>query len=99
MVVEALWNRVFEMALTSNIVSDFFMPRDHSRVGALRFAPVCSSVCPSVPHALQYRVCVINSSHSFNGSFEALYIFVDIMKMCMWRFGGDKIFFDRIMAF
>ena len=34
MVVEALWNRVFEMALTSTIVSDFFMPRDHCRVGA-----------------------------------------------------------------
>ena len=38
MVVEALWNRVFEIALTSTIVSDLFMPRDHSRVGALRFA-------------------------------------------------------------
>ena len=30
MVVEALWNRVFEMALVSTIVSDFFMPRDHA---------------------------------------------------------------------
>ena len=69
MVVEALWNRVFEMALTTTIVSDFFMPRDHSRVGALRFAPVCPSVCPSVRHALQYRVCVINSSHSFQWVF------------------------------
>ena len=49
MVVEALWNRVFEMALTSNIVSDFFMPRDHSRVGALRFVPsVRLSVRPFV---------------------------------------------------
>ena len=69
MVVEALWNRVFEMALTTTIVSDFFMPRDHSRVGALRFAPVCPSVCPSVHHAFQYRVCVINSSHSFQWVF------------------------------
>ena len=33
--------------------------------GALRFAPVCPSVCPSLRHALWYRVCVINFSHSF----------------------------------
>ena len=49
MIVEALWKRVFEMALTSTIVSDFFMPRDHSRMGALRFAPsVRLSVRPFV---------------------------------------------------
>ena len=42
----------------------FFCPRDDSQ-GALGFAPVCPSVCPSVRHALRYRVCVINSSHSF----------------------------------
>ena len=49
----------------------FLCPRDESQ-GALRFAPVCPSVClsvrlsvcPSVRHALRYRVCVINSSHS-----------------------------------
>ena len=33
--------------------------------GALRFAPVCPSVCPSVRHALLCRVFVINSSQSF----------------------------------
>ena len=33
--------------------------------GALRFAPVRPSVCPSVHPALRYRVCVINISHSF----------------------------------
>ena len=25
--------------------------------------------------------------------------FVDMMKMCMWSFGGEKIIFDRITAF
>ena len=44
---------------------DFFLcPRDDSQ-GALRFAPVCLSVRLSVCHTLWYRVCVINSSHSF----------------------------------
>ena len=33
MVVGALLNRVFEVALTSTIVSDLFMPRDYSRGG------------------------------------------------------------------
>ena len=33
--------------------------------GALRFAPVCPYVHQSVYQALPYRVCVINSSHSF----------------------------------
>ena len=69
MEVGALLNRVFEVALTSTIVSDFFMTRDYSRGGALRFAPVSPSVSPSVRHALQYRVCVINSSHSFQWIF------------------------------
>ena len=68
--------------------------------GALRFAPVCPSVCPSVRHALRYRVCVINSSHSFNGSFLKPCIAVaDILKMCMWVFGGATINFDRITTF
>ena len=44
--------------------SSFLCPRDDSQ-GALGFAPLCPSVCPSVRHALRYRVCVINSSHSF----------------------------------
>ena len=42
----------------------FCAPSDDSQ-GALRLAPVCLSVCPSVRHALRYRVCVINSSNSF----------------------------------
>ena len=33
MVVGVLLNRVFEVALTSTIVSDLFMPRDYSRRG------------------------------------------------------------------
>ena len=33
MEVGALLNRVFEVALTSTIVSDFFMPRDYSGGG------------------------------------------------------------------
>ena len=65
MVVGALLNRVFEAALTSTIVSDLFMPRDYSRGEALRFAPVC----PSVRHALQYRICTVNSSHSLQWIF------------------------------
>ena len=66
---------------------------------ALRFAPVCPSVCPSVRHTLQYRVCVINSSQFSMGLLKPCLLFVDIMKMCMWSFGGDKINFDKIMAF
>ena len=69
----------------------FLCPRDDSQ-GALRFAPVCpsvclsvrQSVCPSVRHALRYRVCVINSSHSFLWIFLKPCIpVVDILKMCM----------------
>ena len=68
--------------------------------GALRFAPVCPSVRPSVRHALWYRVCVINSSHSFKWIFLKPCIpVVDILKMCMWVFGGARIYFDRITAF
>ena len=105
-------NRLFEMALTSTIVSDILCPRDYSRGGggALTSTIVSDysrgalslllSVRPSVRHALQYRVCVINSSHTFQWVFLKPYIlFVDIMKMCMWSFGGDKIIFDRITAF
>ena len=92
-------NRLFEMVLTSTIVSDFLCPRDYNRGGGealtstivsdysrggIKFAPVCPSGRPSVRHALQYRVCVINSSHSFQWVFLKPYIlFVDIMKMCM----------------
>ena len=85
----------------------FLCPRDDSQ-GALRFAPVCPSDClsvrlsvrPSVRHALWYRVCVINSSHSFLWIFLKPCIpLVDILKMCMWVFGGAKNNFDRITAF
>ena len=101
MVVGALLNRVFEVTLTSTIVSDFFMPRDYSRGrGAFRFAPVCPSVCPSVRQALQYIDCLIKYSHSFQWvCLKSCILFVDIKKMCMWSFGGDKIIFDRITAF
>ena len=93
---------VFEVTLTSTIVSDFLCPVTivGDGGGALRFAPVCPSVCPSVRQALQYRVCLINSSHSFQWvCLKSCILFVDIMKMCMWSFGGDKIIFDRITAF
>ena len=81
----------------------FYAPRDDSQ-GALRFAPVCPSVClsvrPSVRHALRYRVCVINSSHSFLWIFLKPCIpVVDILKFCMWVFGGARINCDRITAF
>ena len=76
-------------------------------VGGIKICPclsVCLSVCPSVRpsvrHALRYRVCVINSSHSFHWIFLKPCIFVvDILKMCMWVFGGARINFDRITAF
>ena len=72
-------------------------------VGGIKICPclsVCLSVCPSVRHALQYGVCVINSSHSFYWIFLKPNIFVlDILKMCMWVFGGARINFDRITAF
>ena len=71
--------------------------------GALRFAPVCPSVCPSVRpsvcHALWYRVCVINFSHSLWIFLKLCIPVVDILKMCMWVFGGARINFDRITAF
>ena len=52
-------------------------------IGALIFAPVCLSVCLSVCHTLQYRVCVINSSHSFLRIFLKPCIpVVDKLKMC-----------------
>ena len=77
----------------------FLCPCDDSQ-GALRFAPVGPSVCPSVRHALQYRVCVINSSHSFKWIFlKPCLPVVDILKMCMWVFGGARIDDDRITAF
>ena len=31
--------------------------------------------------------------------FETLHFAVDILKMCMWGFGGARINFDRITAF
>ena len=31
--------------------------------------------------------------------YEPCILFVDVIKMCMWSFGGDKIIFDRITAF
>ena len=74
-----------------HIQNAFLCPRDHSQ-GALRFAPVCPSVRPSVRHALRYRVCVINSSHSFKWiSSKPCIPVVDILKMCMWVFGGARI--------
>ena len=39
--------RVFEVALTSTIVSDFFMPRDYSQEGGIKICP-CLSLCLSV---------------------------------------------------
>ena len=74
-------------------VSFFLCPHDDSQ-GALRFAPVHPSVYPSVRQALLYRVCVINY-HSFLWSFLKPCIpVVDILKMCMWVFGGARINFD-----
>ena len=58
------------------------------------------SVRLSVRHTLRYRVCVINSSHSFLWIFlKPCISVVDILKMCMWVFGGARINFDRITAF
>ena len=33
------------------------------------------------------------------GLLKHCILFVDIMKMCMWSFGGNEINFDRITAF
>ena len=68
MVVGALLNRLFEVALTITIYSDFLCPRDYSRRGGGALSLLLSvrlPVSPSVRYALQYRICVINSSHSF----------------------------------
>ena len=99
--------KIIQIMETSNTLTLFLCPCDDSQ-GALRFAPVCPSVClsvrpsvcPSVRHALRYRVCVINSSHSFKWIFLKPCIpIVDILKMCMWVFGGIRMKFDRITAF
>ena len=77
----------------------FYAPHDDSQ-GALRFAPVCPSIYPSVCHALRYRICVINSSHSFKWIILKPCIpVVDRLKMCMWVLDGARINFDRITAF
>ena len=74
-------------------------PRDDSQ-GALRFAPVRPSVCPSVRHALRYRDCVIKSSYSFGWIFLKPCIpVVDILKMCIWVFGEASINNDKITTF
>ena len=58
------------------------------------------SVYLSIHHTLQYRVCVINFSFSFQWIFLKLWILVvDIMKMCMWIFDGPRINFVIITAF
>ena len=70
-----------------------------TKVGGIKICP-CLSVRPSVRHALRYRVCVINSSHSFQWIFlKPCISVVDILKMCMWVFSGARINFDRITAF
>ena len=78
----------------------FLFPHDNSQ-GALRFAPVCLSICLSdCHHTLWYRVCVINSSCSFQWTFLKPCIpVVDILKICMWVFDGARINFDRIAAY
>ena len=82
----------------------FLCPRDESRGHydlplSVRLS-VRPSVCPSVRHTLRYRVCVINSSHSFQWIIlKPCISVVDILKMCMWVFGGARINFDRITAF
>ena len=68
-------------------------------VGGIKICP-CLSVCPSVRHALRYRVCVINCSHSFQWIFlKPCISVVDILKMCIWVLDGAKINFDRTTAF
>ena len=50
--------------------------------GALSLAPVCLSVHLSIRHALWYRVCVINSFHSFKWIFlKPCLPVVDILKI------------------
>ena len=55
----------FNYPIYSVIRQGFLLCLRDDTQGAIRFAPVCPSVCPSVHHTLRYRVCVINSSHSF----------------------------------
>ena len=70
------------------------MSRDDSQgVGALRLAPVCPSVCPSVCHTLRYRLCVTNSSHTF----QTLENFCSHNEDVHVELDGDKIIFDKIM--
>ena len=47
-----------------------------------------------------FGVCVVNSSHNFQWIFfKPCILVVDIMKMCIWGFGGARTNFDRITAF
>ena len=72
------------------------MPRDYSRGGGggdLRFAPVCLSVCLSA-RLSSFTV------YSFQRVFlKPCILFVDIMKMCMWSFVGDKIILTELRPF
>ena len=76
MVVGALLNRVFEVILTSTIVSDFFMPRDYSRGRGIQICP-CLSVCLSVRSSGFTVYSLFNQFFpQFSmGLFEVLYTF------------------------
>ena len=55
----------------------------------------CQLVC-----TVGYRVCVISCYCSFQWMFLKHYRhIVDILKVCMWTFGGARIDYDRITAF
>ena len=46
-----------------------------------------------------YGVCVINSFYSFQWMVLKLRRhIINILKMCMWGFNGDRFNFDRITA-
>ena len=97
MKVGTLLNRVFEVALTSTVVSDFFMPRDYSRGGGIKICP-CLSVCLSVRSSrfTVYSLCNQLFPQFSMGLLKPCILFADIMKMCMWSFGGRKLILTEL---
>ena len=89
--------------LVYSVMQFYFYYAPVTIVGGIKICPCLSvrpSVCPSVRHALRYRVYVINFSHSFHWIFLKSCIFVvDVLNMCMWVFGEARINFDRITTF
>ena len=99
------WQKVYAMfhQFFSDIRNCFLYPVTIVKGGGIKICPylsVCPSVCPSIHHTLQYRVCVFKCSHIFQWTFlRPCILIVDIRKMSIWVFDGAKSSFDRNTTF